>query len=324
MLLSQPSFHFDTLPFSYFLTHTLYPMSFLTTLISSFPLLSYSIHHITLSSSHFRSHLISSHHTSHHHSHSFLSQTIHVFILTTFHAFSHHLICITLITSHIHLSFILHHPHSILLPFHHSRIFYFSTHPFHHGALRDFLKTHFHSFHLSYPPIHYSNLLFIIFHLHHLHHHSYLLFILIRIYDLYSFISIYSHSILHLIHFNQSHSYPFPYHFSHSIPFHHSHSFPILLLTPQSLTFSDTLLLHHRHSFISSISILIPLSAILHIPFISFLRFPLSCLNYEISIMFVRIVVITCIFVVLIGNTRCQLDVIAFVSDDRFESGSIE
>ena len=40
--------------------------------------------------------------------------------------------------------------------------------------------------------------------------------------------------------------------------------------------------------------------------------------------MFVRIVVITCSFVVLIGNTRCQLDVIAFVSDDRFESGSIE
>ena len=35
-------------------------MSFVTTLISLFPLLSYSIHHITLSSSHFHSHLISS------------------------------------------------------------------------------------------------------------------------------------------------------------------------------------------------------------------------------------------------------------------------
>ena len=134
-------------------------MSFLTTLISSFPLLSYSIHHITLSSSHFHSHLISSHHTSHRHSHCLLSHRIHLFILTTVHAFSHHLICITLITSRIHLSFIPHHPHSILLPFHHSRIFHFSTHPFHHGALRDFLKTHFLSFHLASYPIHYPILL---------------------------------------------------------------------------------------------------------------------------------------------------------------------
>ena len=118
-------------------------MSFLTTLISSFLLLSYSVHHITLSSSHFHTHLISSHHTSHHHSHCLLSHRIHLFILTTFHAFFHHLICITLITSHIHLSFISHPPHSILLLFHHFRIFHFSTHPFHHGALRDFLKTHF-------------------------------------------------------------------------------------------------------------------------------------------------------------------------------------
>ena len=190
MLLSQPSFHFDTLPFSSFLTHTLYPMSFLTTLISSFPLLSYSIHHITLSSSHFHSHLISSHHTSHHHSHSLLSHRIHLFILTTFHVFSHHLICITLITSHIHLSFIPHHPHSILLPFHHSRIFHFSTHPFHHGALRDFLKTHFLSFHLSYTLIHYSILVSFLFHLHHPHHHSSLLFIPIIIHVLYASIPI--------------------------------------------------------------------------------------------------------------------------------------
>ena len=122
MLLSQPSFHFDTLPFSSFLTHTLYPLSFL---ISSFHLLSYSIHHIILSSSHSHSYLISSPHTSHRHSHSLLSHCIHLFILITFHAFSHHLICITLITSHIHLSFIPHHPYSILLPFHHSRIFIF-------------------------------------------------------------------------------------------------------------------------------------------------------------------------------------------------------
>ena len=119
-----------------------------------------------------------------------LSHTIHLFILTTFHAFSHHLIYITLITSHINLSFIPHHPHSILLPFHHFRIFHFSTHPFHHGALRHFLKTHFHPFHLASYSIHYSNLLSFLFHLHHLHHHISLLFITIRIYVLYSFISI--------------------------------------------------------------------------------------------------------------------------------------
>ena len=282
MLLSQPSFHFYTLPFSSFLTPTLYPMSFLTTLISLSPLLSYSIHHITLSSSHFHSHLISSHQTSHHHSLCLLSHRILLFILTTFHVFSHHLICITLITSHIHLSFIPHHPHSILLPFHHSRIFHFSTHPFHHGALRDFLKTHFLSFHLSYPTIHYSILLSILFHLHHPHHHSSLLFILIRIYDLYSFISIHSYPILPFTHFYHTHSYPFPFHSSHSIPFHHNHSFPIPFLTPHSHMFSVIIALHYLpFSFISSILILIPLSFILHIPFMSFF-FASSFIYYEI------------------------------------------
>ena len=211
-------------------------MSFLTTLISSFPLLSYSIHHITLSSSHFHSHLISSHHTSHHHSHSLLFHRIHLFILTTFHAFSHHLICITLITSHIHLSFIPHHPHSILLPFHHSRIFHFSTHPFHHGALRDFLKTHFHSFHSSYHSIHYSILISILFQFHHPHHHTFLLFIIIRIYVLYPFISIHSHPILPLSHFNHTHSYPFP--FLH-ISFHSILSFSFILYLSIDSSFLD-------------------------------------------------------------------------------------
>ena len=250
--------------------------------LPSFPLLSYSIHHISLSSSHFHSHLISSHHTSCHHSHSLLSHSIHVFIKTTFHVFSNHLICITLITSHIHLSFILHHPHSIFLPFRHSRFFHFSTHPFHHGALRDFLKTHFHSFHLSYSPIHYSILLSFLFQLHHPHHHSYLLFILIRIYVLYSFILIYSHPILPFTHFNHTHSYPFPFHSSHSIPFHHNHSFPIPFLTPHSHMFSVIIALHYLpFSFISSILILIPLSFILHIPFMSFF-FASSFIYYEI------------------------------------------
>ena len=170
-------------------------MSFLTTLISSFPLLSYLLHHLTLSSSH----------------------SIHLFILTTFHVFSHHLICITLITSHIHLSFIPHHPHSILLPFHHSRIFHFSTHPFHRGALRDFLKTHFQPFYLSYPPIHYSIVVSFLFQLHHPHHYTSRLSILIRIYVVYTFISIHYHPILPLSHFYHTHSYPFPFQSSHSI-----------------------------------------------------------------------------------------------------------
>ena len=221
-------------------------MSFLTTLISSFPLLSYSIHQLTLSSSHFHSYLISSHHTSHHHSHSLLSHRIHLFILTTFHVFSHHLICITLITSHIHLSFIPHHPHSILLPFRHSRIFHFFTHPFHHGALRDFLKTHFHSFHSSYSPIHYSILLSILFYVHHPQHHSSLLLILIRMHILYTFISIYSHPILPLNHFYHTHSSPFSSQYSHSIPFHHPYSFAISLLTLRSHMFSGILVLHYQ------------------------------------------------------------------------------
>ena len=256
-------------------------MSFLTTLISSFPILSYSIHHITLSSSHFHSHLISSHHTSHHHSHCLLFHSIYLFILTTFHAFSHHLICITLITSHIHLSFIPHHPHSILLPFHHSRIFHFSTHPFHHGALRDFLKTHFQPFHLSYPLILYSILLSFLFYLHHPHHHSSLLFIVIRICVIYSFFSIHSHPILPLNHFYHTHSYPFPFNSSHSIPsfsFIFDSSFDSSFLNVQRFP-----ALHYRHSFISSIPILIPLSFILHIPFISFLRYSssFSTMNYN-------------------------------------------
>ena len=208
-------------------------------------------------------------HTSHHHSHCLFSHRIHLFILSTFHAFSHHLICITLITSHIHLSFIPHHPHSIHLLFHHSRIFHFSTHPFHHGALRDFLKTLFLLFHLSYPLIHYSILLSFLFHLHHLHHHSFLLFIPIRIHVLYSFIFIHSHPILPLTHYNHTHSYPIPFQSSHFIPFNHSHSFPISLLTLRSLSFSGILALHYPSlTLVSSIPILIPLSFIIHIPFI--------------------------------------------------------
>ena len=260
-------------------------MSFLTTIISSFPIL-----FIILLSPLLIFTLIAFRHdhTSHHHSHCLLSYRIHLFILTTFHAFSHHLNCITLITSHILLSFIPHHPHSIFLLFHHSRIFHFSTHPFHHGALRDFLKTYFQPFHLSYPPLHYSILLSFLFHLYHLHHHSFLLFILIRIYVLYPFISIHSHLILPINHFNHTHSYPFSFQSSHSITFHYSNSFPIPLLILLSRTFSGFLpfIIYRSLSF--------------HPFLFSFLYLP-SYTSHSLG--------------VLIGNTLCQLDVYAYVSD---------
>ena len=109
------------------------------------------------------------------------------------------------------------------------------------------------------------------------------------------------------------------------IPFHYSHSFAIHLLTPHSHLFSGilpslfTVLIHFIH-LTSHSSIFHPL----HIPLISFLRFSSSFPNYEFYTMFVRIVVIACSFVLLIGNTLSQLDVIAFVSDSWFESSSIE
>ena len=136
------------------------------------------------------------------------------------------------------------------------------------GALRDFLKTHFQPFHLSYPPIHYSILLLtpisrpspsspIIPAIHSYYHPCSL--------------CIHSHLSLLLSHFHHTHSYPFPFQSSHSIPFHYSHSFPILLLNHHSNSFSGINALHYPPlSFILSIPILIPLSSILHIPFMSF------------------------------------------------------
>ena len=69
-------------------------------------------------------------------------------------------------------------------------------------------------------------------------------------------------------------------------------------------------------TLISFIPILIPLSFILHIPFISFRCISSSFINYEFYTMFVRLLVIAYSFVVLIVNTHFLLDVLAFVSDD--------
>ena len=72
------------------------------------------------------------------------------------------------------------------------------------------------------------------------------------------------------------------FHSNPIIPFHHSLSFscPLLTLHPQS--FIGIISLHYPPlSFISSISIHIPFSAILYIPFISFLCYSSNCLNSE-------------------------------------------
>ena len=85
----------------------------------------------------------------------------------------------------------------------------------------------------------------------------------------------------------------------------------------------------HSLSQLCSLSILflqfplIPLFSFL-IPFISFLRFSSTCLNYSINTLFVRIVVIPFSFGVLIGNTLNQLDVTASAFYVWFESSSIE
>ena len=75
----------------------------------------------------------------------------------------------------------------------------------------------------------------------------------------YSFISIHSHPILPNDHFSHTHSYPFPFNSSNSIPlfsFIFDSSFDSSFLNVQRFP-----ALHYRHSFISSISILIPLSS---------------------------------------------------------------
>ena len=73
------------------------------------------------------------------------------------------------------------------------------------------------------------------------------------------------------------------FHSSPLIPFHHFHSFSCPLLTLHCHTFSGIIALHYLpFSFISSIFILIPMSSILHIPFISFFRLSSSFIYYEI------------------------------------------
>ena len=148
-----------------------------------------------------------------------------------------------------------HSSHIILIPssFHsiisHFSLFHSSISPW---GLRDFAKTHFRYFYLSYPPLPYSTLLSSQFHLLHPHHYPFLSSLPIRIYVLHPFISIYSHPILPLIHFIHTLFYPFPFHSSHPLPFHHYHSFLIPLLTLHSHTLSGTITLHYQPSILFS------------------------------------------------------------------------
>ena len=203
-------------------------MSFLTTLISLFPLLSYSIHRITLSSSHFHSHLISSHHTSHHHSH-FSSLSYY----SSFH--SNHIPCL-LSSSHLH------HAHYLA----YSSIIHPTSSSFYPPSIPSF--SHFSLFHSSispwcssrFPQNSFSTISFII--------HSYSLF-----HPPFHPISPPSPSSPHIADFHPHshlcslciHSHPFP-----------SHSSSQPLLSQSLLSISTPFLLFHPISSFSFISLL--------------------------------------------------------------------
>ena len=107
-------------------------MSFLTTFISSFPLLSYWLHHITLSSSHFHSHIISSwsHFTS-----SFSLSPLSYY--SSIH--SNHIPCL-FSSSHLH------HAHHLA----YSSIIHPTSSSFHPPSIPSF--SHFSLFHSSISP----------------------------------------------------------------------------------------------------------------------------------------------------------------------------
>ena len=122
--------------------------------------------------------------------------------------------------------------------------------------------------------------------------------------------------------------HPFPSHFSSqpllshsllsiSIPvlsFHSISSFLFICYFSFDSSFSHVQW-YHRPSLFTVLILFIQSYPHFSFPFISFLRLSSSFLYYEIVSMFIRIVVIACSFVLLIGNTISQLDVIAFASD---------
>ena len=125
------------------------------------------------------------------------------------------------------------------------------------------------------------------------------------------------------IHFHafpsHSSSYPLQSHsiLSISIPilsFHFISSFPFICYFSFDSLFSHVQC-YHRPSLFAVFILFIHSYSHFSFPFISFLRFPLTCLNYEISIMNVRLVVIPCSFGVLIENTLSQLDPSSYVSN---------
>ena len=224
--------------------------------------------------------------------------------------------------------FIYHSSHIILIPFSfHSIIFAFFTFPLIHFTMVLFAISSTLTFAISI----YHILLFIIPYSFPSFFNSITLIITHLCFS-FSFASMFSiHSFpsipipcflsttsitLTLIHF---HSNPLiPFHFI--IPIHFQFLFWLLILT-RSVVSSPFIIRrpHSSHSILSSF-----LLSFLCIQFISFDRFSSSLLYFEIYTMFVRIVVFACSFVVLIGNTQSQLDVITFASDVWFESSSIE
>ena len=187
--------------------------------------------------------------------------------------------------------FIYHSSHNILIPSSfHSIILAFFTFPLIHFTMvlfaisSKFIFTHFiyHTLLFIIPssfPSYFNSITLIITHLCFSLSFASMFSIHICPSITISFFLLPTSITLTLIHF---HSNPLiPFHFIITI------HFQFLFLTPYYHAFSDTTPLHYPSlSFISFISILIPISAILHIPFISFLRFPLTCLNYEINILF--------------------------------------
>ena len=244
-------------------------MSFLTTLISSFPFLSYSIHHLTLSSSHFHSHLISS--WSHFTSSFSLSPLSFYSSIHTNH------IPFLLLSSHLH------HAHHLA----YSSIIHPASSSFHPPSIPSF--SHFSLFHSSispwcssrFPQNSFSPISFII-PSYSLFHPPFLpISTPSPSSPLIPAFHFYSHLCSLSIHFH-----PFPSHSSYQplqshsllsifipvLSFHYLSSFQFISYS----TFDSSLshvqwfpALHYLSlSFISSIPILIPLSAILHIPFI--------------------------------------------------------
>ena len=223
MLLSQLSFHFYTLPFSSFLTHTLYPVSFLISLISS-SFLFYSSYHSLFFSFSLSSLFITSHFTS-----SFSLSPLSYY--SSIH--SNHIPCL-LSSSHLHrahhlaYSSIIHPTsfscYSPFIPlFSHFSLFHSSISPWcssrfpqNSFSLISFIISFYSLFHHSFHPISLPSPSSP--HISDFHSHSHLCslsihFLFILTLSVVSCPSLY----IALIHFIHSHSHSYTLHSTHPI-----------------------------------------------------------------------------------------------------------